>query len=229
MFGIFSPELLRQYTLQKLLKYLKLAYNKLMPSRNVIKNDIPNTYYHVYARGHDKMDIYRDDEDYRVFLNILKRYLGRLVQKDNSGRLYCNYKGEIELVCYCLMPNHFHLLVYQLNQGTMSKLMHDIATSYSHYFNCKYHLTGSIFESRYKASIISSEDYYLHISRYIHRNPVNWIDYRYSSLRYYLNQKSPFWLKPQRVLDAFSSSNEYLRFLGDYKDTKKSNDTPSLN
>ena len=70
-----------------------------MPSRNVIKNDIPNTYYHVYARGHDKMDIYRDDEDYRVFLNLLKRYLGRVIQKDNSGRLYCNYKGEIELVC----------------------------------------------------------------------------------------------------------------------------------
>ncbi len=192
-----------------------------MPSRNVVKIDIENTYYHVYARGHDKMDIYRDDEDFRVYLNLLKRYLGIAAQKDNSGRLYLSLRGDLELICYCLMPNHFHLLIYQFNSGSMTKLLHCVATSYSRYFNKKYKLSGALFETTYKASIINDESYLLHISRYIHLNPDNWGSYCYSSLHNYVINKSPTWLIPDRVLDMFSSGSDYLEFLSDYNDQKK--------
>ena len=205
------------YCLQGLsLQNLEKEYNKLMPSRNIIKIDLPHTYYHVYARGHDKMKIFCDDEDFRVFLNLVKRYLGRKIQKDNCGRLYGNFRGELELLCYCLMPNHFHLLIYQIDVGAMPKIMGCILTSYSRYFNKKYCLSGTMFGTRYKASMICRDDYLLHISRYIHLNPKNWIDYRYSSLKCYLSNIAPEWLIPNRVLDLFVSSNEYMSFLTDY-------------
>ena len=194
-----------------------------MPSRNVVKIDIPNTYYHIYARGHGKMNIYRDDEDYRVFLNLVKRYLGRKIQKDNCSREYCNFRGELELICYCLMPNHFHFLIYQIEPGVMSKLMRCINTSYSRYFNKKYDLSGAIFETDYKASTINSGQYILHISRYIHRNPKKWLGYDYSSLSYYLKNKTPDWLVIHRVVDLFSSTNDYLVFLTDYDKSDQSN------
>ena len=57
-----------------------------MPSRNVVKVDIPNTFYHVYARGHGKMEIYQDDNDYRVFLNLIKRYLNTEITIDPTGQ-----------------------------------------------------------------------------------------------------------------------------------------------
>lgn len=195
---------------------LKIEYNKLMPSRNVIKIDIPNTYYHIYARGHGKMDIFRDDEDYRVFLNLIKRYLGRKIQKDNCGRQYSNFRGELELLCYCLMPNHFHLLIYQIDVGAMPKIMSCILTSYSRYFNKKYCLSGTMFGTRYKASMICGDDYLLHISRYIHLNPKNWTDYCYSSIKCYRSNKMPEWVIPNRILDLFLSTNEYMGFLNDY-------------
>jgi putative transposase len=142
-----------------------------MPSRNVAKIDIPESYYHIYARGHSRQVIFRDDEDHRVFLNVFKRHLFKDEVTDNLGRPYVHLRGQIELLCYCLMPNHFHLLVYQAEQGAMQRLMRSVMTTYSRYFNKKYDSSGSLFESRYKGSRISSVPYLMHISRYIHVNP----------------------------------------------------------
>jgi len=176
-----------------------------MPSRNVVKIDIPNTFYHVYARGHGRKAIHRDDEDYRVFLNLLKRYLNIEVVNDSSGRPYANLHGKIELTCYCLMPNHFHLLLYQINEHMMPQLMRGVMTSYSRYFNKKYDLSGALFETTYKASMITLDKYLVHISRYIHINPKDWRTYKYSSLPYYLGQHPPEWLQPERVIELFPS------------------------
>ncbi|MFZ2125747.1 MAG: transposase [Candidatus Saccharimonadales bacterium] len=191
-----------------------------MPSRNVVKIDSPNTFYHIYARGHNKGLIFRDDEDYRVFLNLLKRYLNTEIEKDSSGRKYANFHDQIELNCYCLMPNHFHLLVYQINEHAMSQLMRVVMVSYSRYFNKKYELSGALFETTYKASIISLDKYLTHISRYIHINPKDWRAYRYSSLMYYLVKTPPKWLQPERIIGLFSSANEYEIFIADYEDYK---------
>jgi REP element-mobilizing transposase RayT len=102
-----------------------------MPSRNVVKADIPNTFYHVYARGHGRMVIFREDQDYKVFFNLIKRYLNTKIENDPYGIPYTNLHGRIELTCYCLMPNHFHMLLYQINEHAMPRLMRGIMTSYS--------------------------------------------------------------------------------------------------
>jgi putative transposase len=97
-------------------------------------------------------------------------------------------------------------------------------TSYSRYFNKKYELSGALFESRYKASRISSDPYLMHISRYIHLNPTDWMAYPYSSIHAYFI-RPPEWLEPGRIIDLFSSLPAYANFLNDYVDYKKSLDT----
>lgn len=195
-----------------------------MPSRNILKVDIEQSYYHVYARGHGKHKIFRDDEDYSVFLNLFKRYLSINEVSDNSGRPYVHLRGQIELLAYCLMPNHFHLLFYQIEQGVMSRLMHGVMTSYSGYFNKKYKVTGALFGSRYKASMVSTDEYLMHISRYIHLNPGNWQAYPYSSIHAYFGIGQPEWLQPEKIVDLFGSTPIYADFLDDYSGYKKSLD-----
>lgn len=189
-----------------------------MPSRNIIKIDIPESYYHVYARGHGRQKIFRDDEDYLKFQDLFARYLS----EDSSASEDRKWlRDNISLLCYCLMGNHFHLLLYQKGEGAMSKLMRGIMTSYSMYFNRKYGLSGALFESRYKASRISSDPYLMHISRYIHLNPKDWMAYPHSSIHsYYLG--APDWLQPDKVIELFGSLPKYADFLNDYADYKES-------
>jgi putative transposase len=157
-----------------------------------------------------------------VFFNLLKRYLCHKPEKDNFGRLYASLSEEIDLMCYCLMSNHFHLLCYQIEEGSMTKLMRCVLSSYSKYFNNKYGLSGSVFETTYKASVIDSDQYLLHISRYVHSNPDEWDDYKYSSIKYYLGKPPPDWLKTKRIKSLFDNQNEYINFLRDNLDQKQS-------
>ena len=199
-----------------------IVYNMLMPSRNTIKIDIPNSYYHIYARGASKGEIFLEASDYYAFLEFLRRYLSHEIIKDGSGVPYAKLYDDIELLSYCLMSNHFHLLVYQINEGAMPRLMRGIMTSYSRYFNKKYRRSGSLFESRYKASRISNDTYLTHITRYIHLNPKQWRDYPYSSLKYYAHSHTVDWINEKRILDLFSSRSEYLSFVSDYEAIKES-------
>ena len=189
-----------------------------MPSRNVVKIDIPDSYYHVYARGRGRQKIFHDDEDYRVFLNLFKRHLSVEPVVDSYGMPYAHLRGELELLCYCLMPNHFHILLYQKTEGTMSRLMRGVIMSYTRYYNKRYETSGSLFETTYKASRISSDEYLLHISRYIHLNPKDWRGYAYSSLNYYIHAKEPSWLQTKKILDLHSSRQAYELFVEDYEE-----------
>lgn len=182
----------------------------------------PQSYYHIYARGINKQDIFLDKYDYGYFTKLLRRYLSKNKLTNINGMPYPYYGDELELVVFCLMPNHFHFLVYQQESESMSKFMRSLMTSYSRYFNKKYKRTGALFESRYKASRISNESYLQHISRYIHLNPRYWRRYQYSSLPYFLGeQPGQQWLKPVRVMQLFGSAGEYLEFLKNYENRKK--------
>jgi putative transposase len=192
-----------------------------MPRRNILRSDAPNSFYHVYARGHSKHRIFRDEQDYLFFLKLLERYLSSEETKNSSGISYPNFYNKVELAAYCLMPNHFHLLVYQHHQGALSGFMRSLMTSYSRYFNARYKRSGALFESRFRASLISDDSYLEHISRYIHLNPKHWRDYEYSSLPYYLQRVEVSWLRPERVLQIFSNPAEYLNFVADYEENKK--------
>ena len=193
-----------------------------MPSRNVLKIDIPESYYHIYARRASKEPLFVNDGDYRYFIELFKRYLSEEVILDKTGVGYTKYQNQINLLAFCLMSNHFHLLVYQKDIGYMTKLMRGIMTSYSRYFNLKYKRTGSLFESRYKASRIDTQQYLEHISRYIHLNPRYWQRYEYSSISFYKgSEQTPDWINTNLILGLFKSTEDYIKFLKDNKDHKQ--------
>ena len=192
-----------------------------MPSRNVIKQDAPQSYYHVYARGANRQRVFKEPADFEKFLRLFDRYLSPSEVHNANGLSFPNYFNKVELLCFCLMPNHFHLLVYQHQHGEMTKLMRSLLTSYSMYFNKKYKRTGPLFESRYKASLISDDAYLEHVTRYIHLNPREWRHYDYSSLPYYLQRITDAWIRPGRITERFATPQQYQVFVEDYEQNKE--------
>lgn len=175
----------------------------------------------MYARGNAKRKIFYDEQDYLYFLALLERYLAAQAVANGAGLPYPNFYNKVDLNAFCLMPNHFHLLVYQHHQGALSMLMRSLMTSYSRYFNARYNRSGPLFESRYRASLIQDEAYLEHISRYIHLNPAQWRSYEYSSLPYYLQQVAVSWVRPERIAGIFETPEKYLQFMEDYIEQKK--------
>jgi putative transposase len=166
-----------------------------MPSKNRIKQYVAGAYYHLYNRGVEKRRVFLDDQDYRVFLSYLKLYLS---PPELTDRPHLDLSRDIELASYCLMPNHFHLLVRQHTERGISDLMRCVIVSYVRYFNKRYERVGSLFQDVYKAVRITSDEQLYQVERYIHLNPEplieNVADYPYSSLRWQL--QPPTWLKP---------------------------------
>ena len=195
-----------------------------MPSRNTIKTYADESYYHIYNRGVNKRLIFLDDKDYRVFLNLFKRYLSLSPTKDNKSREYEHLRGRVELLAYCLMPNHIHILVYVQEAKALSRLLSGVMTSYSMYFNKRYKRVGPLFQGRFKASLVSQDQYLLHISRYIHLNPSDYKNYRYSSLYDYLGKRRTIWLQPKRILELFQHDS-YETFVSDYEEMKRELDS----
>ena len=191
-----------------------------MPSRNVTKQQVPDSYYHVYARGSNKQKIFLEDADYKYFLSLFDRYLSDNPATSKTGEIYPHYSDEVDILAYCLMTNHFHLLIYQHDLPYLEKFMRSLMTSYSRYFNLKYKRTGPVFESRYKAALIDHDIYLQHISRYIHLNPRSWETYKYSSLSFYRSAGEPYWLKTKDILDIFDSRQDYLTFVADYEEMR---------
>lgn len=195
-------------------------YSNGMPGRNIVKIDTADTYYHVYARGVNKQAIFLEDTDYIFFEWLLKRYLSHEAIANKRGVPYQKFHDRIALVSFCLMPNHFHLLIYQHQTSAMQHLMRGIMSSYSRYFNTKYGRTGHLFENTYRASRIDEEKYLLHISRYIHLNPPGWRTFPYSSISYFANERHADWVHPEKILALFTSSDDYLTFLKEYVPTR---------
>lgn len=191
-----------------------------MQSKNILKIDVPNSFYHLYARGKGQQKIYHDDEDYRMFMSLFSRHLSMNPVADSHGQVYPHMASEIDLLTYCLMQDHLHLLIYQYDTGAMTRLMSSIMSSYTRYYNLKYESSGSIFEPTYKASRISTDDYLLHISRYIHLNPADWDMYEHSSYSYYSDNNHPDWMRPARILELFKSRDAYMKFVKDYEENK---------
>lgn len=195
-----------------------------MPSRNSIKQFQPESSYHVYNRGVGKADIFKDKQDYDAFCRRLMLMLlpenevEQLQHTKNRIRLL-NLSDRVQLQAYCLMPNHFHFMLRQIDETAITQFMHALTTSYSMYFNRKYDRVGPVFQGRFKAVWVDSDAYFMHLSRYIHCNPVklglNIYEYPYSSLQYYFKSNTLDWLKPKMVEEQFSGADEYHEFVGD--------------
>ena len=136
-----------------------------------------------------------------------------------------NYNTGVELIAYCLMPNHFHLLIKQIDDNSLKNFMKSLTVKYSMYFNKKYDRVGQLFQGRYKAVLITNDSYLLHLSRYIHLNPSeytnNLVD-AYSSYGDYLGLRKTKWVKPNIVLNFFNKpvAQEFIK-INNYKDFVK--------
>lgn len=143
-------------------------------------------YYHLYNRGVDKRTVFEDENDYIRFCQLL--YLCNDVNQLSSRRNNISSETLADLMCeeiedkiisigaYCLMPNHFHILVKENTENGISKFMHKLSTAYTMYFNEKNDRDGSLFQGRYRARHLDSDEYLKYVFSYIHLNPVKLID-----------------------------------------------------
>ncbi len=211
-----------------------------MPAKNSVKTYIENGFYHVYNRGVEKRNIFLDEQDHRVFLSYLKIYLtpsaeeidainnnGHLDNEDKNTKIYRlnelnNYSKKINLICYVLMPNHFHLELQQIGKKDIGNFMQSLITKYTMYFNKKYKRVGSLFQGRYKAVLIFGKEYLINLSKYIHLNPSEILakyqsleSYPWSSYPAYIRNIEIKWLKKDYILSYFhKSKNSYKDFVG---------------
>lgn len=208
-----------------------------MPSRNIVKKYLENGYYHLYNRGVEKRKIFMDQQDYSVFLSYLRDYLlpkdeeslyqiisspnSSSKEKDRARKLLRlnNFSKEITLLTYCLMPNHFHFFIKQKSSGGIDMFMNSLGTRYSMYFNKKHKRIGNLYQDTYKALLLESQEHFLHLSRYIHKqalasqgDPLQSWEGQPSSYEDYLGKRKTGWVHPEEILSFFSNKNPSLSY-----------------
>lgn len=198
-----------------------------MPVRKTIFAN--NYHYHIFNRGVEKRVIFQDEKDYNAFLEILAYYLIPDKKKPDifSRKSQVKIAQAVSLLSYCLMPNHFHFLIKQKKDNGIVNLMHALGTTYSMYFNKRHDRVGSLFQGRFKAKIVTKDNYLLQLSKYIHLNPQEvykkpLVSYPYSSYKFYLQpQITPKdFIDVNFILDYFSSENKHLSYKTFVEDLK---------
>jgi len=207
-----------------------------MPGRNIPL--VTNQAYHIVNRGIASQPIYVDAHDYRRKLDTIFYYQNnqppirysffmRQSLRDREEILNNFRKNRfflVDVLAYCLMPNHIHLLVLQKMPNGISTFMGQVANSYTRYFNTRHNRKGPIFQGKFKAVRIETDDQLLHVSRYIHLNPyTSYIvksmheleTYPYSSLSEYLTLHSKHYCETSIILDHFQNVASYRQFLYD--------------
>lgn len=176
-----------------------------------LRIEYPGAYYHVTARGNEQKDIFKSQKDREKFLSYLETTTER-------------YGAVIHV--YCLMNNHYHLMV-ETPRGNLSQIMKHINSSYTTYYNSKRKRAGHLLQGRYKAIIVDADEYAKELSRYIHLNPVRVgivekpEEYRWSSCRSYTGDTAaPEWLNTDFILGYFgkkkvTAQKKYRQFVRD--------------
>ena len=186
---------------------------------------VNDQYYHIFNRGTEKRKIFTQSRDYNRFLQTffyyqftnLKKSFSKLTKSELELFKPFGDEKQVEIICYVLMPNHFHFIIKQLKEGGISSFISKFCNSYSKYFNTKYSRVGPLFQARFKAVLIDTDEQLIHVSRYIHLNPIvsgltkNLADYRWSSYHEYLTGKNLI-CSIHEVLNLFSSLNDYKNF-----------------
>jgi REP element-mobilizing transposase RayT len=170
-----------------------------------IRIEYPNALYHVINRGRARCNIFHGDVYYQSFLKTIEE---------------AHTRFGLVVHAYCLMSNHYHLLVETPN-ANLGRIMRHINGTYTQKYNRLKNTDGPLFRGRYKAILAEESQYLLVLSRYIHRNPIetkmkmvkNLQDYAWSSYPYYLNVKNnaPDWLNMERTLKMFSGGDDPLK------------------
>lgn len=201
-------------------------YNYVMPGR--IPALVTNEIYHVFNRGVEKRKVFLNERDYKHFLETLKHYLVITTKLSRKTKRFAKQTDPqmVEILCYVLMPNHYHLLMRQKSDDGISIFMNRAANSYTKYFNVKNSRIGPLFQGRFKAIRIETDEQLLYVSRYIHLNPlvsnlVNDLeDYRWSSYPAYVVQDElqNIPLNTQDILSHLSSNEDYKKFVMEQAD-----------
>lgn len=194
-----------------------------------------NQIYHIFNRGTDKRKIFITNKDYERFLINMKFFNDLDVSQHHLSRFDLehpdlnkqNAQPLVDILCYCLMPNHYHLLLRQKEEGGISKYMHRIQMGYSKYFNALYERSGNLFQGAYKAVAVQKNDQFKYIPLYIHMNPLDTIQrdwkevgirdikkginflnrYKWSSLHNYVNGTTSPYLQTKTVAELYSSND----------------------
>lgn len=146
-----------------------------------------NEYYHIYSRGVEKRKIFLNIKDHNRFVALLyimnqnaSFRMDNFLQmhKNNLSKIFEEKREEtlVSILGYCLMPNHFHLILHEHAEGGISKFMGKLLTAYSMYFNTKYERSGPLFTHPFRSEHISNEPQYMYIFSYVHLNPISIID-----------------------------------------------------
>lgn len=207
-----------------------------MPARTI--PFVTEEYYHLFNRGVNKQPIFLEAKEYNRAINSLRYYrytetpmryshfatLSSNDRKQIWEKLKAGDSRRIDIIAYCLMPNHYHLLVKQCVGGGIDHFMGDWQKSLAKYHNTRYGRIGPVFQGRFRAVRIESDEQLLHLSRYIHLNPyssyvVKRLDqlahYKWSPLREFIMAGKEV-CNPLTVLDHFSNRSAYRQFVFDY-------------
>jgi len=205
---------------------------------------VNNEIYHIYNRGVEKRDIFLGRKDKFRFMHSLFEFNDEIAARrpmyevglrkieGNQIRIRKIKKPLVDILVFCLMPNHYHLLLRQREDGGITKFMRKLGTGYTNYFNLKYKRSGFLFQGRFKASLINNDNYFLYMPYYIHFNPLDLVDplwreskvkdfnkiieflesYRWSSFLDYIGQKNfPTVTQRDFLLSSYGDTSDYKR------------------
>lgn len=172
---------------------------------------VQSEYYHIYNRGNSRQKIFLVTQDYERFIKLL--FLSNSIHSFNIRDLGTRNifdvdreKQLVNILSYCLMPNHFHILLTPLEDDGVSKFMLKLTTAYSMYFNKKNNRTGALFEGPFKSEFVCDDRYFRYLFAYIHLNPVKLIDKNWKKNGLKDNKKTIDYL----FLYTYSSLLDYI-------------------
>lgn len=221
----------------------KICYVILnMPGRKIplVSEEI----YHVFNRGIASQPIFFDKRDYQRFLNAIVYYRNCVLPMKLSLFLTASVASRekfiqesqkignflVEIICFNLLPTHFHFLLKQITEKGISDFIGNLANSYTRYLNTRQKRVGPFLQGRFKAVRIETNEQLLHVSRYIHLNPLtsflvkdfnDLVNYSYSSFPEYLRETRAELCQKAIVLDQFRSREAYRKFVFDQADYQR--------
>lgn len=169
---------------------------------------------HVYNRGVEKRDIFLDQSDYYRFLYLLfgcndtAPLLNSQFYYRGPTSIVRNMERDrlVDIVCFCLMPNHYHLLLLERKKNGIPLFMQKLGTGYTMYFNTKRKRSGVLFQGGYKSILIDSEEYLTHLTRYIHLNPAELVEPKWKEVGIHKAKETYRFVKAYK----WSSYQDYL-------------------
>ena len=168
---------------------------------------VENQIYHLYNRGVEKRRIFLNQKDYVRFIIDLYEF-NDIAPALNFGRSIFaqpievrlqskRQQPQVALLAFCLMPNHYHIMVQQLTKNGITNFMRKLGTGYTNYFNTKYERVGSLFQGKFKATLLTHEAHFLYLPHYIHLNSLD--------------------VAPLRIKNTSASKKETIDFLQKYR------------